>query len=101
MLNIIRAYQVAKSVNVFKDTNDYLGLTISGGKDTNFDKIFIKAVISNSSAARSKKLKSGDMVLSVNGVSLQNILHTDAIQFLKSLSGMIRFVVISCPGTLI
>jgi hypothetical protein len=52
-----RTYQIAKSVNIFKDPNDYLGITIAGGKDTNFDKIFIKSVIHNSSAAKSNKLK--------------------------------------------
>jgi hypothetical protein len=51
-----RTYQIAKSVQVFKDPNDYLGITIAGGKD-NSGKIFIKAVIPNSSAAKSKKLR--------------------------------------------
>ena len=54
----LRSYQIAKSVNIFKDSKDLsLGLTIAGGLDTNFEKIFIKAVIPNSCAAKSKKLK--------------------------------------------
>lgn len=51
------AYQIAKSVQVFKDSNEYLGITIAGGKDTKYDKIFLKTVIQNSSAAKSKKLR--------------------------------------------
>ena len=86
---------------MFKDANDYLGLTIAGGKDSNFDRIFIKSVIPNSSASRSKKLRSGDMILSVDNFSLQNVFHSDAVEILKSLTGMIRFVIISCPGSVI
>lgn len=86
---------------MFKNENDYLGLTIAGGKDTCFDKIFIKSVIPNSSAAKSRKLKSGDMILSVDGFSLQNVSHSEAIQYLKTTSGLIRFIIISCPGTMI
>ncbi len=41
------------------------------------------------------------MILSVDNFSLQNVLHEDAVEILKSLSGMIRFVIISCPGTII
>jgi hypothetical protein len=41
------------------------------------------------------------MVLSVDGCSLQGMIHSDAVQLMQSLSGTIRFVVISCPGTLI
>ncbi|CAF0997545.1 unnamed protein product [Brachionus calyciflorus] len=100
-ISIPITYQIAKSVQVFKGSNEFLGLTIAGGKDTNFDKIFIKSVIPNSSAANSKKLRSGDMILSVDGVSLQNSSHSDAVQYLKSVHGLIRFVIISCPGTLI
>jgi hypothetical protein len=44
-------------VQVFKDSNEYLGITIAGGKDTKYDKIFLKTVIQNSSAAKSKKLR--------------------------------------------
>jgi hypothetical protein len=98
---ISRTYQIARSVQVYKTENEYLGLTIAGGKDTCFDKIFIKSVIPYSSAARSKKLRSGDMILSVDGFSLQNVLHTEAIQYLKTANGLIRFIIISCPGTLI
>ena len=43
----------------------------------------------------------GDMVLSVDGVSMQSMLHSDAVQLLQSLTGTIRFVVISCPGSLV
>ena len=43
----------------------------------------------------------GDMILSVDGCSLQGMVHSDAVQLMQSLSGTIRFVVISCPGTLI
>jgi hypothetical protein len=55
-----RIYQIAKNVMICKDQNEFLGLTIAGGRDsssTSFDRIFIKSVIPNSSASRSKKLK--------------------------------------------
>lgn len=46
---------------MFKDSNEYLGITIAGGKDTKYDKIFIKTVIQNSSASKSKKLRYSNM----------------------------------------
>jgi ligand of Numb protein X 1/2 len=56
-ISIPSVYQTAKSVQVFKDLNDFLGLTIVGGKDTNFERVFIKSIIPNSSVARSKSLR--------------------------------------------
>lgn len=100
-ISIPITYQIAKSIQVFKDSHEYLGITIAGGKDTKYDKIFIKTVIQKSSAAKSKKLRCGDMILSVDGVSLQSMLHSDAVQLMQSLTGTIRFVVISCPGSLV
>lgn len=41
------------------------------------------------------------MILSVDGVTLQGMTHSDVVQLMQSLSGNIRFVVISCPGSLV
>ena len=88
-------------MSIFKETDEMLGLTIAGGKENNYDRIFIKSVIPDSIASKSKKLKSGDIILSVNDINLHNISHTDAIQYLKSVIGVMRLVIISCPGSLI
>lgn len=59
-----------------------------GGKEQN-SPIYISRIIPGGVAHRQGKLKRGDQLLSVNGVSVENENHEKAVELLKSAQGII------------
>ncbi|XP_072107201.1 uncharacterized protein mlip isoform X5 [Mobula birostris] len=75
-----------------------LGLSIAGGKGStpykiNDEGIFISKV-SKGGAADLAGLRVGDMVLEVNGISLQNVTHHEAVRALRSSGTVIKILIL-------
>lgn len=64
-----------------------LGMTIHGGKDKMHlpgdPSIYVTAVIPDHAASRDGRLQVGDKILSVNGLSMENVTHLEAVRALK------------------
>ncbi|XP_044746782.1 inaD-like protein isoform X2 [Coccinella septempunctata] len=90
------------SVKVFREPNSSLGISIVGGKvdlraqDNNGNTtlgIFVKSVVQNSPAGKTRKFKTGDRILEVNGVSLDQKSHEEAVQIIRNAKNPVTFVI--------
>jgi len=79
-----------KQVFIQKHDTDELGMAILGGKEHGLP-IIISEVFPDSSVSRSGKIIAGDVILAVNGDSFAEFSHNDAVRYLSSLRGAIRF----------
>ncbi|XP_069744198.1 discs large homolog 1-like protein [Narcine bancroftii] len=75
-----------------------LGISIAGGKEStpykiNDEGIFISKV-SKDGPADLAGLQVGDMVLEVNGISLQNVTHREAVHALKNSGTVIKILIL-------
>ncbi|KAL5110147.1 hypothetical protein TcWFU_003758 [Taenia crassiceps] len=80
-------------------TEEGLGFNVMGGKEQN-SPIYISRIIPGGVAHRQGKLKRGDQLLSVNGISVENENHEKAVELLKSAQGTVRLVVRYTPKVL-
>ena len=55
--------------------------------------IFIKRVFDEGAAGRDRRLKKGDRLLVVNGISFENVTHQFAAETLKYLQGDVELTV--------
>jgi InaD-like protein len=84
-----------------------LGISIVGGKldfsgpgntvETCISGIFVKHVIPESPAGRSRILKTGDRILEVNTCNLRDATHDQAVEIIRASTSPICFVVQSLP----
>uniref|UniRef100_A0A0N4Z3J8 PDZ domain-containing protein n=1 Tax=Parastrongyloides trichosuri TaxID=131310 RepID=A0A0N4Z3J8_PARTI len=76
-------------ITINRDGNDGLGFTILGGIDYPYfpghSGIFIASIRPNTVVKRDNRLKAGDLIHSVNGESLRNIKHSNAVKILRNL----------------
>lgn len=74
-----------------------LGISIVGGKGSVHGDlpIYIKQVFNEGAAGQDGRLKKGDQLLSVNGVSFENVTHKFAADTLKYLQGDVTLEVVS------
>lgn len=81
-------------VHLHKGTSG-LGFSIVGGKGSPKGNlpIIIKFVSPDSMAAKEGQLKAKDIILSVNGISFENVSHDFAVNMLKQLGGNISLEV--------
>jgi multiple PDZ domain protein len=70
-----------------------LGLSIVGGSDTVLKTIVIHEVYPDGAAAIDGRLKPGDQVLEVNGTSLTNLNHDQAISILRRTPAKVRLLI--------
>ncbi|KAK0394235.1 hypothetical protein QR680_000641 [Steinernema hermaphroditum] len=70
-----------------------LGLSIVGGSDTVLNTVVIHEVYPDGAAAMDGRLKPGDQVLEVNGVSLRGVSHDQAISLLRRTPSKVRLLV--------
>lgn len=77
-----------------------LGMTIHGGKDKMHlpgdPSIYVTAVIPDHAASRDGRLQVGDKILSVNGLSMENVTHVEAVRALKMSPRIVSLEVCMC-----
>ncbi|KAL7669051.1 hypothetical protein ACOME3_009722 [Neoechinorhynchus agilis] len=69
-----------------------LGLSIKGGKESQMP-IVVSRVFAGMAADRSSQIRVGDAILSVNGISLADVLHTEAVRLLRDSGNVIKLKV--------
>ncbi|KAL0279196.1 UNVERIFIED_CONTAM: hypothetical protein PYX00_000804 [Menopon gallinae] len=76
---------------------DGLGFSIVGGHGSPQGNlpIYIKTVFGNCAAASGDRVKCGDRILAVNGISLDGLKHEDVVDVLKKCSGTVRLTILS------
>ncbi|XP_064372361.1 inaD-like protein isoform X2 [Dromaius novaehollandiae] len=90
-----------RTVEIFRDPHVSLGISIVGGQTVikrlkngeELKGIFIKHVLEDSPAGRTRALKTGDKILEVSGVDLQNATHEEAVEAIKNAGNPVVFVV--------
>ncbi|ESO08051.1 hypothetical protein HELRODRAFT_75327 [Helobdella robusta] len=74
-----------------------LGLSIAGGSDNphigDDTSIYITKIINGGSAAMDGRLRVNDIILSVNGISTEDVTHTEAVDALKKAGNLIHMVI--------
>uniref|UniRef100_A0A8C6XNL7 PATJ crumbs cell polarity complex component n=1 Tax=Naja naja TaxID=35670 RepID=A0A8C6XNL7_NAJNA len=88
-------------IEIFREPHVPLGISIVGGHTVikrlkngeELKGIFIKQVLEDSPAGRTKALKTGDKILEVSGTDLQNATHEEAVEAIKNAGNPIVFVV--------
>ncbi|NXI66793.1 INADL protein, partial [Anseranas semipalmata] len=90
-----------RTVEIFRDPHVSLGISIVGGQTVikrlkngeELKGIFIKQVLEDSPAGRTRALKTGDKILEVSGTDLQNASHEEAVEAIKNAGNPVVFVV--------
>uniref|UniRef100_A0A673IUW1 InaD-like protein n=1 Tax=Sinocyclocheilus rhinocerous TaxID=307959 RepID=A0A673IUW1_9TELE len=96
-----------RRVEVLPNPEESLGISIVGGRTVikrlkngeELKGIFIKQVLPNSPSGRTGALKTGDKILQVCGVDLQNASHEEAVQAIKAAPSPVVFIVQSLSST--
>ncbi|XP_070689077.1 inaD-like protein [Pempheris klunzingeri] len=96
-----------RRVEVWPEDGQSLGLSIVGGRHVikrlrngeELKGIFIKQVLTNSPAAKTQCLKTGDKILEVSGVDLRAASHEEAVNAIKSAPSPVVFIVQSLSAT--
>ncbi|XP_078525731.1 inaD-like protein isoform X2 [Lissotriton helveticus] len=91
----------ARIVEIWREPNVSLGISIVGGQTVlkrlkngeELKGIFIKQVLDDSPAGKTNALKTGDKILEVSGVDLQNASHDEAVDAIKNGGNPVVFVV--------
>uniref|UniRef100_A0A2K6F924 PATJ crumbs cell polarity complex component n=1 Tax=Propithecus coquereli TaxID=379532 RepID=A0A2K6F924_PROCO len=94
-------------VEIFREPDVSLGISIVGGQTVikrlkngeELKGIFIKQVLEDSPAGKTNALKTGDKILEVSGVDLQNASHREAVEAIKSAGNPVVFIVQSLSPT--
>ncbi|XP_038052904.1 ligand of Numb protein X 2-like [Patiria miniata] len=75
-----------KLINIKKGSKESLGISVSGGRGgpRGDVPVFVTNVQADGCVGRQGQLKKGDIILTVNGTSLWNLSHTDAVSVLKA-----------------
>ncbi|XP_068134665.1 E3 ubiquitin-protein ligase LNX isoform X2 [Hyperolius riggenbachi] len=79
---------VEKIVNIVKDHTESLGMTVAGGvSNWEWDlPIFVTSVDPDGVIGRDGRIKTGDILLSVNGIDLTGVSRSEAVSLLKNSS---------------
>uniref|UniRef100_A0A3Q3GVB2 PDZ domain-containing protein n=1 Tax=Labrus bergylta TaxID=56723 RepID=A0A3Q3GVB2_9LABR len=81
--------------------NSGLGFSIAGGTDNPHigdDPIYVTKIIEGGAAHRDGRLQIGDKILAVNHMSLEDIMHEDAVSALKN-TGEVVYLKVATPTT--
>uniref|UniRef100_A0A8C4QZZ4 PDZ domain-containing protein n=1 Tax=Eptatretus burgeri TaxID=7764 RepID=A0A8C4QZZ4_EPTBU len=84
-----------RTVELIKDENNSLGLSIAGGKGSPLGDIpvFVAMIQTDGPAAVTQQLKIGDQLLSINGQSVDDLTHAQVVNLLKTSSRRLRLQV--------
>jgi hypothetical protein len=78
-------------VELKKEPKEGLGISITGGKEHGVP-ILISEIHANGPAHRSANLYVGDAILSVNGIDLRSVKHSEAVEILSRLVRFFKIV---------
>lgn len=86
-----------RSVDITRGANDSLGVSIAGGRGSPLGDIpiFIAMIQANGVAAKTRKLKVGDRIVSINGQSVDSLTHSEVVNILKNCYGNINLQVVA------
>ncbi|XP_075448315.1 ligand of Numb protein X 2 isoform X2 [Ascaphus truei] len=75
-----------KHITVKKEPHESLGMTVAGGRGSKSGElpIFVTSVQPHGCLARDSRIKRGDVLLSINGIDLTNLSHSEAVAMLKA-----------------
>jgi len=79
-----------KQVMLHKNDTEELGMAILGGKEHGLP-IMISEVFPDTAIGKCNKVCAGDIILAVNGESFSDFGHEEAVRYLSSLRGTIKF----------
>ncbi|XP_041064272.1 inaD-like protein isoform X2 [Carcharodon carcharias] len=104
---VLSHWEAPRWVELWREPGESLGISIVGGNTVikrlkngeELRGIFIKHVLEESPAGRSKALKTGDKIIEVSGVDLQNATHDEAVDAIKNVGNPVVFVVQSLLPT--
>ncbi|XP_060686417.1 inaD-like protein isoform X2 [Hemiscyllium ocellatum] len=104
---VMSHWEAPRWVELWREPGESLGISIVGGNKVikrlkngeELRGIFIKHVLEESPAGRSKALKTGDKIIEVSGVDLQNATHDEAVNTIKNVGNPVVFVVQSLLPT--
>ncbi|XP_078283192.1 pro-interleukin-16 [Rhinoraja longicauda] len=90
---------VISNVILMKGQGKGLGFSVVGGRDSVYGPmgIFVRTIYPDGAAAADGRLREGDEILEVNGVSMNELTHDEAIQIFKQVrKGVVTLVVRTC-----
>ncbi|XP_069046054.1 ligand of Numb protein X 2a [Lepisosteus oculatus] len=75
-----------KQISVKKEPHESLGMTVAGGRGSKSGElpIFVTSVQPHGCLARDGRIKRGDVLLSINGMDLTSLSHSEAVATLKA-----------------
>ncbi|GAB0089490.1 hypothetical protein DMENIID0001_040370 [Sergentomyia squamirostris] len=75
-----------------------IGITLAGGADYEAKEITVHKILSNSPADKDGRLKKGDRILAINGLSMRGLTHRESVTVLKTPRSEVVFVVTRSPS---
>ncbi|XP_051867604.1 inaD-like protein isoform X2 [Pristis pectinata] len=104
---ILSHWEAPRRVELWRVPGESLGISIVGGNTVikrlkngeELRGIFIKHVLEETPAGRSNALKTGDKIIEVSGIDLQNATHDEAVDAIKNVGNPVVFVVQSLSPT--
>ncbi|MBN3299162.1 LNX2 protein, partial [Amia calva] len=75
-----------KQISVKKEPHESLGMTVAGGRGSKSGElpIFVTSVQPHGCLSRDGRIKRGDVLLSINGLDLTSLSHSEAVATLKA-----------------
>ncbi|KAJ1114000.1 hypothetical protein NDU88_002240 [Pleurodeles waltl] len=75
-----------KQITVKKELQESLGMTVAGGRGSKSGElpIFVTSVQPHGCLAKDSRIKRGDVLLSINGIDLTSLSHSEAVNALKA-----------------
>ncbi|XP_002167025.2 Golgi-associated PDZ and coiled-coil motif-containing protein isoform X1 [Hydra vulgaris] len=79
-------------VKFYREKSEGLGISITGGKEHGIP-VIISEIHEGMLASRCEDLQTGDAILAVNNINLENVSHEEAVSILSALSGNVTMEV--------
>uniref|UniRef100_A0A1L8DWA2 Putative pdz domain-containing protein n=2 Tax=Nyssomyia neivai TaxID=330878 RepID=A0A1L8DWA2_9DIPT len=75
-----------------------IGITLAGGADYEAKEITVHKILANSPADKDGRLKKGDRILAINGLSMRGLTHRESVTVLKTPRSEVVVVVTRSPS---